>query len=183
MSNKIAYMPSYLGRWDDRAHYATEAIALPCRVWLTSQFVMNSRKRKGISNIHGELELTHRFSRYRAWKGGWHHHGSLLSNRPSTGLSPITTEYLAGDWNVFFETRLFQLYGKRTWTFPRIFRGESLFRRVGFTLNFCCVHRYWGIQSEKRFSYSYLLLEFKSWDFARARSSKGQYYMSGNPQK
>lgn len=66
MSNDIAYMPSYLGRWDDRAHYVTEATALPCRVWLTSQFVMNSRKRKRISYIHGELELTHRFSRYRA---------------------------------------------------------------------------------------------------------------------
>ena len=90
-------MLSYLGRWDNRAHYVTEATALPCHDWLTSQFAMNSRKRKRISNIHGELEPTHRLSRYQAWKGGWHHHGSLFSNRPSTGLSHHHRIFLAGD--------------------------------------------------------------------------------------
>ena len=54
MSNKITHMQSYLGRWEDCAHYVTEATALPCCDWLTSQFVMNSRKRN-----FGELKLTH----------------------------------------------------------------------------------------------------------------------------
>ena len=66
MCNKIAYMQSYLGRWEDRAHYVTEATALPCPDWLTSQVVMNSRNIKRISNIHGELEPTHQLSCYQA---------------------------------------------------------------------------------------------------------------------
>jgi hypothetical protein len=30
MNNKSSYMPFYLGRWDDCAHYVTEATTLPC---------------------------------------------------------------------------------------------------------------------------------------------------------
>jgi hypothetical protein len=40
-------MLSYLGRWNNCAHYITEATALPCRDWLTSKFVMNRRNIKG----------------------------------------------------------------------------------------------------------------------------------------